>query len=617
MPSANPFAQLQAHYQGPTEFTATDRRPKKLRYTLRCPAGLPAGTDVRVSIARVRSFSGLPWTLEGVDVLNAAGRRSKDGGSVVLGHVIPQGWDALMRGGDTPAGGGMMGRQRGPVHLCSAVVTTALAPGAQLRFSLTGVLAPSAVDGQLELRIRRQRADTFQLVDKPVVLRNRPGKATRLELRPTQPDANGTVRLSAFATDDCGNPVTTYKAHLQLEAEGAADVPATINITNAGTALLEINTSADELPARIHARDNQRNLEATSPPIVGRKAQHGVYFGGIHFHTNFSIDGDRKLEDAYAYARDYLNLDVIAVTDHAPLGLDWEETLRINETFYDPGRFVTIPAWESSNAYGHANVFLRTPASRGHTGMWRPDTSPSDNPWPDDVVVIPHHTTSGQYVFPQDAYWEYQSTERYWGAYDWSVANNRVRLVEIVQARGSAETNERDTYWGVRNEGTGASVRDALGRGQRIGFVAGTDNHLGFPIQIAGVYTGLTAFLAPELSRDAIWCAMDQRHTYATSGMPIVCHFEVNGQLMGSKCSIERGSAVHFNASLHGTAPIERVEIISNGITVWQSCPNDWDLELRDIELTAALSQSAYYYLRLRQADGHRAWLSPVWLDVR
>ena len=33
------------------------------------------------------------------------------------------------------------------------------------------------------------------------------------------------------------------------------------------------------------------------------------------------------------------------------------------------------------------------------------------------------------------------------------------------------------------------------------------------------------------------------------------------------------------------------------------------------VELPAPEGDSAYYYLRLRQADGHRAWLSPVWLD--
>ena len=49
------------------------------------------------------------------------------------------------------------------------------------------------------------------------------------------------------------------------------------------------------------------------------------------------------------------------MTDHAPIGSGWQECLAGNEEFYDPGRFVTIPAWESSNAYGHANLFLRTP----------------------------------------------------------------------------------------------------------------------------------------------------------------------------------------------------------------------------------------------------------------
>ena len=521
----------------------------------------------------------------------------------------------MMRGGDTPAGGGMAGRQRGPVHLCTATITTALAPGAQLRFSLKGLLAPQTVDGQLRLRIRRQRADAFQLVGKPVVLQNLPGKVSKIELRPAQPAADGIVHLTAFATDANHNPVPNYKGRLLLDSEGAADVPHTIQITDNGIASLDLRIAPDELPLRLHARDPRRNLETTSSPVVARK-KHGVYFGALHFHTDYSIDGDRKLQDAYAYARDCLNLDVAAVTDHAPLGLDWQETLQHNERFNDPGRFVTLPAWESSNAYGHANVYLRTPQSPAHPGMWQPDTSPSDTRWPKDAIVIPHHPTASDYVHPRDTYWEYQSTERYWGAYDWSAINQRVRLVEIVQARGSAETDFRDTYWGASNQGTGASVRDALAAGHRVGFVGGTDNHLGFPTRGHNDYVGMTAFLAPQLSRDAIWQAMDQRRTYATSGVPIVCHFQLNGHLMGSQCRLKRGSAVHFSAELHGTAPIERIEIISNGITLWHTRPNAWGVELHDVELTAALSQSAYYYLRLRQADGHRAWLSPVWVDV-
>ena len=613
------LGRLRTRYEGPEEFRTTERSPSRMCYRLVCPFGLPAGTEVRVSLSKFRSFCALPWSLEGVEVCDASGRVVDDGGvgRVVLAHVIPRGWDQMMRGGDTPAGGGMMGRNRGPVHLCTIVVTQSMTRGSQLGFNFNGVLALHAIDGQLEMRVRPQHGEAFELVGKPVALRNLPGPPARLEVRAAQPDAHGQVRLGFLVTDEYANPVTDYAGRLLLDGEGAQELPPEIQVTaaDAGCAVLEIGIRDEELPLRIHGRDDERDLEATSAAIAVRQDGHGLYSGGIHFHTDFSIDGDRQLERAYEYARDYLNLDVIAATDHAPLGADWEETLRINEDFNESGRFVTIPAWESSNAFGHANVYLRSPDSSGHPGLWRPDRSPSDNPWPQDVVVVPHHTAVGK-VMAKDSYWEHQSSGRYWGAYDWSVPNERVRLVEMVQTRGSMETNTRDRYWGVQNEGSGASVRDALTRGYRLGFVAGTDNHQGFSTQIEGDYIGLTAFLAPELSRDAIWCAMDQRRTYATSGVPIVCHFEVNGELMGGECSIPRGETVCFSATLHGTAPIELIEVISNGITVWQTKPHKWDVELADVELTRQAHASTYYYLRLRQADGHRAWLSPVWVDI-
>ena len=106
---------------------------------------------------------------------------------------------------------------------------------------------------------------------------------------------------------------------------------------------------------------------------------------------------------------------------------------------------------------------------------------------------------------------------------------------------------------------------------------------------------------------------MDQRYTYATSGVPIVCDFVVNGVRSGAEGTLAGG--VVFCAALHGTAPIERVEIISNGQCVWQDEPGSWDVEIDGADLPALAGDSAYYYLRLKQQDGHRAWLSPVWLD--
>jgi len=615
------FARLQAEYEGPSDFTATDRTPKLLSYTLVCPAGLPAGTDVRVSVGKVRAFSGVPWRLEGVELQDARGamREGSEDGRFVIMHVVPRHWRELMRGGDTPAGGGMSGRNRGSVHLCTVLVTTALKAGSRICFRFGGLLSRQTVDGYMEMCIRRQGAEAFETVGDRVVLRNLPGEVRRLDLRPSQPDGHGQFRLSAFAVDECGNPVSGYTGKLQLVGEGAENVAEEVEIKSAdrGGIQLEIGAGADELPLRIHARDAACNLEATSGPLLPKPRDCGVYFGGIHFHTDISIDGDRDLAEAYAYARDYLNLDVVAVTDHAPMGADWEKTLRINERFLDEGRFVTVPAWESSNALGHANVYLRTPASSGHPGMWRPETSPSDNPWPDDAIVIPHHTSVNHPVWAKGEYWPNHIQGEYWGSYDWSVSSRRVRLVEMVQGRGSMETDWPDCYWGVDAASDTSSVRAALRAGHRVGFVAGTDNHQGFPVQTGGQYIGLTAFMASELTREGVWAAMDQRRTYATSGMPIVCDFAINGERLGGELQLEHGEPVSFDAVLHGTAPIEVVEIVSNDATIWQARPDEWDAEFKDVELSAALRESAYYYLRLRQVDGHRAWLSPVWVDVR
>ena len=78
-------------------------------------------------------------------------------------------------------------------------------------------------------------------------------------------------------------------------------------------------------PVRIAVRDVERGLEAQSGPAqaVGER---GHYFGGIHFHTRLSVDGDRDPRAAYAYARDFLNLDV--VRDDGPRA-DWPRMGRV------------------------------------------------------------------------------------------------------------------------------------------------------------------------------------------------------------------------------------------------------------------------------------------------
>ena len=319
---------------------------------------------------------------------------------------------------------------------------------------------------------------------------------------------------------------------------------------------------------------------------------------------------------AYAYARDVLNLDVVSMADHAPSGPYWQEAQEVNAEFDNPGRFVTLPAWESSNSYGHANLYLRTADVEGGPWLWDPDCCPSEQAWDPDVVVVPHHTNQGT-PMPSGQSRALFRKGQYWGSYDWSHWNERVRLVEMVQTRGAFEADAPDAYWGIRAAGSRASVRDALRIGWRLGFVAGTDNHCGHPTQsnhppeTGSIYVGLTCFRASALTREAIWQAMDQRRTYATSGVPIIADFSVNGVPSGCEGALNGDGAIRFSAELHGTAPIERVEVISGGQSVWQSHPHEWDVEVSDVTLPAPAQGPPYYYLRLRQVDGPQGLAEP------
>ena len=604
------YEQLIVSHEGQTDLVATDRENKDLQVYVDCPAGLEAGADVRVTISTFHSSS-RQWRL--TDPFVEGGE-----GVVVLGHGLARDWTDMTRGGDGPAGGGLVGRPINELYLCTIQVTKALTAGARLVFPFGVVSAPhAAIAGDLQVRVRRAGFEVFEKVGDPIPLRNAPGPLSRLEGRiSASADAHGKRRVVVYATDANFNPLLDYRGSVGLQAEGGvAGLPDEVQIGADGRGVIEGLEIAGDGPVRITMRDAEHGVEAKSGPARSPgERQH--YFGGIHFHTRLSVDGDREPREAYAYARDHLNLDVIAMTDHAPIGAGWQECLAVNEEFYDPGRFVTIPAWESSNAYGHANLYLRTPDVDGGTWNWKPDLCPSEVTWDKDVVMVPHHPNAGQVAtFEHGQHREVMGKSFYWSKYHWEFPNERARLVEIVQGRGNFEADALDDYWGIRMGEQGASVQDAFAQGWRLGFVAGTDNHQGHPTHSPGAYVGLTCFRATELTREAVWQAMDERFTYATSGVPIVCDYAVNGVRSGAEGTLKVGEGVSFSAQLHGTAPIEVVEIISNGQCVWQSKPNSWDVELDGVELPAPDGDSAYYYLRLRQADGHRAWLSPVWLD--
>jgi len=118
------------------------------------------------------------------------------------------------------------------------------------------------------------------------------------------------------------------------------------------------------------------------------------------------------------------------------------------------------------------------------------------------------------------------------------------------------------------------------------------------------------AVRAKKLTREAIFDALWNRQTYATTNCRIYLDFTVCGQPMGSRIEAKGPRPVHVYAA--SEEPIARIEIVRNGEDWAHVEPNQMEAAL-DVDDDA--SDPAYYYARVTRTDGQMAWSSPVWVE--
>ena len=213
------------------------------------------------------------------------------------------------------------------------------------------------------------------------------------------------------------------------------------------------------------------------------------------------------------------------------------------------------------------------------------------------------------------------------------------RLVEIYTAWGSAECLEKEgnirplvgKKLSLSKEST---VRQALNRGMRLGFVAGGFDDRG-PYQ--GLFdagqeqysAGLTSILAKDQTRASLFEALYNRSCYATTGEKMIIGISIAGAPMGAEIDVKARPGLEFNRHVTGyvlgTKPLTEVALIRNGTVIKTfDCSSDriefaWDDSDR-FNRTALTPQEEgypfiYYYLRATQEDGNIAWSSPIWVS--
>jgi len=146
-------------------------------------------------------------------------------------------------------------------------------------------------------------------------------------------------------------------------------------------------------------------------------------------------------------------------------------------------------------------------------------------------------------------------------------------VIEIYSEWGCAEHDRAPQPYKRHTEG-GRWTRNTwqwlLERGHRLGVVASTDDHLGFP---GGYREGLAAIQARELTREAIFDALRNRRTYAVTGDRIELAFEVNGRPMGQALAFTPRRKLRV--AVRGWDQVDRIEVVKNGRVIHRDFPMD------------------------------------------
>lgn len=366
------------------------------------------------------------------------------------------------------------------------------------------------------------------------------------------------------------------------------------------------------------------NKETFTNPVICRTTpDFRPYWGMIHGHTEMS-DGWGSITDYFRQIRDEAGLQFAAVSDHDGVTETTDEMWNIIaakvKQFHEPGKFVTFLGYEwgkwKYNGYGDRNVYF--------IDDFRPMYRSNDAyyPKPEDLfsalekelaMVIPHHPATGNFCN--------------WKNHD----QNIERLVEIFQVRGSFECagNEYpitpNTKYVPVPEGY---VCNALKNGWRVGFSGGGDNHGG----LSGLdypKGGLMSVFSEGLTREKLWSGMWERRVVATTGPRMYLYYTIEGKPMGSEIIPSRYPGLlqqrRFHIEFHGTAPIERIDIIRNNSIVHSiyaggsDYTGEWEDKTRLETIFMSPTQFTtvpfvFYYVRVLQQDGEIAWASPVWI---
>ncbi|NPV54233.1 MAG: DUF3604 domain-containing protein [Firmicutes bacterium] len=486
---------------------------------------------------------------------------------------------------------------------------------------------------------------------------------------PSEALVNDRFYLHVKVMDQFGNPATSYRGTIKFSCDQSGlNLPEPYTFTAADGGVHHFASSLyAQQPGwyRITIIDEENNLRCHSNFIrVGASnPEFNRYWGVIHGQTLMS-DGLATPDLYYHWGRDVEKLDVCSATDHDTHATHreiggggeyittpfWQKPddpwaiLRYEaDRFYEPGKFVTLLGYEWTSGhcftpegmgFGHKNIYYLNDDGPMYSHIDPESNTPAklyNLLRYKDAIVVPHHTSRP--VNPEGTGHPNPLLNRPVSGNDWRYHDpEKERLVEIYSHWGNSELHGGPRP--VIDSQPGGYVQEALVRGYKLGFIAGSDTHKSRP----GGYVasdmrypqgGLTCFLARNLTREGIFDSMYARRCYATTIARIYLDVRVNNLLMGEETRIQESDCKErcVQVTVAGTDDIDKIEIIRNNRNVYmyqgdgplaEFTWTDTD-DLKGILFQSLVddTQLVFYYVRVTQRDGEMAWSSPVWFQIK
>lgn len=476
----------------------------------------------------------------------------------------------------------------------------------------------SATVGQLLLGVDQTGSGSFVGAGAPLDFRVGHDPEPRLLrlLGPSVAAVDEAFDVHVGLFDRNGNPCPDFAGTVVFaNTDGFAGVPQQVSFAEAVDGVCILPEVRVQRPGVFRLQAACNDLAATCNPVVVEVTPaRRLYWGDVHAHGwgdstmhLMHLRSDRLDPSArHAQARRLGRFDFCCP---ASMSMDADHRDEIFDVYRaacaehdEPGRYVPFLAYEAHPKAGDRQVIFRDYAG---------ESAPP--PMRDPIETVIEHYGERDDVLLQV---HIGGDPPHWDLY----RPQRERFLEVCSGFGCAE-------W---------LLQEALQLGYQPAVCAASDLHLGwmggprsvetfrgrfgqkYPMrQRDSAYgTGpITAIRASQLTRNALWDAIEARHTAGTSGARMVIDLSLGVAEAGDLLHLDADETLDLRLNVHACAPLARVDVIAGQHLLHSFDPAhalDWS---ESLSLPAGRIPGSWLYVRVEQTDGEWGWTSPVYLD--